>query len=445
MCDCAEQIHGRLIVRKIQDDRSDFVWTFGKRAQCLLLGRGVHEFTPATGRGMLNRQVALGIVDSNDKEGFHVARLRREEIPRLGIDWHSLCRICATAERAFRQSWPVRLRNARFAHYLATHGERGARPSCQLSGMNLIRAAVTRTLRRSALVFSMLLISGCASFEGATGHLTPTEKMVWSTYAIGTQKGLATCVVVNRSGNFFPVLITSAHVLSVAPHGPFFIAARVPGEDGNTSVALLEFQPSASAEPAYVRHPDYDVAAIEVPIPPEIAAQLALPSFINEKAIGARADAPRVGEDVSVLGFPQVFPGTTGAFPVLRAGRIASYSVGRQREWGKFLINTSVYPGDSGAPVFAARRRGRPHLIGMVSERIGPRGGAVPLAVAIDARVIRETLQLLNAKEATVASVTTAKSNLRTRPHAKASVRLLGAPSNWMPNASAHTRGAPHR
>lgn len=80
MCDCAEQIHGRLIVRKIQDDRSDFVWTFGKRAQCLLLGRGVHEFTPATGRGMLNRQVALGIVDSNDKEGFHVRRLRREEI-----------------------------------------------------------------------------------------------------------------------------------------------------------------------------------------------------------------------------------------------------------------------------------------------------------------------------------------------------------------------------
>ena len=345
-----------------------------------------------------------------------------------------------------RAAVTVPFRSARFAHDLATQGEHCAGERCLLSGMNLICAAVSRTLRPWPLVLSMLALSGCALFGPVTGRgLTPTEKMVWSTYAIGTQKGLATCVVVNRSGNFFPVLITSAHVLSVAPHGPFFIAARVPGEDGNTSVALLEFQPSASTEPAYVRHPDYDVAAIEVPIPPEIAAQLALPSFINEKAIGARADAPRVGEDVSVLGFPQVFPGTKGAFPVLRAGRIASYSVGRQSEWGKFLINTNVYPGDSGAPVFAARRRGRPHLIGMVAERIGPRGGVVPLAVAIDARVIRETLQLLNAKEATVASVTTAKSNLRTRPHAKAGVRLLGAPSNWVPNASAHTRGAPHR
>ena len=317
--------------------------------------------------------------------------------------------------------------------------------------MNLIRAAVSRTLRQWPLVLSVLTLSGCASFGPVTERgLTPTEKMVWSTYAIGTRKGLATCLVVNRSGpaaahDLFPVLITSAHVLSVAPHGPFFIAARVPGEDGNPSVALLEFQPSASAEPGYVRHPDYDVAAIELPIPPEIAAQLALPSFINEKAIGARADAPRVGEDVSVLGFPQVFPGTTGAFPVLRAGRIASYSAGPRSDWGKFLISTNVYPGDSGAPVFAARRRGRPHLIGMVSERIGPRGGAVPLAVAIDARVMRETLQLLNAKEETVASVATAQSTPTAGPHAKASVKLLGAPPKWMNEASIHKRGAPPR
>ena len=84
-----------LTVRKIEDDRINFVWRFGEQAQCLLLDRGVHEFTPASGRGILNRQVALGIVDSNDKDGsFHVTRLRREEIPRLGIDWLSLCGIC---------------------------------------------------------------------------------------------------------------------------------------------------------------------------------------------------------------------------------------------------------------------------------------------------------------------------------------------------------------
>ena len=119
--------------------------------------------------------------------------------------------------------------------------------------------------------------------------------MVWSTYAIGTRHGLGTCVVVKRTDsgarNVFPVLITSAHLLSVAPHGPFFIAARLPGDNGRSSVALLEFEPSPTAEPAYVRHPVYDVAAIELPLPPEIATQLVFPSFVSETAIGTASDA----------------------------------------------------------------------------------------------------------------------------------------------------------
>lgn len=307
---------------------------------------------------------------------------------------------------------------------------------------------VARTLRCSLLMLVLFAISGCATVDRTTGgHLTSTEKMVWSTYAIGTRKGLATCVVVKRSGssaarNLFPVLITSAHVLSVAPHGPFFIVARVPSDAGGSSVALLEFQPSSSAEPAYVRHPEYDVAAIELPIPPEIAAQLAFPSFVNEKAIGLRADAPRVGDEVSVLGFPQVFPGTKGGFPVLRAGRVASYAAGPQSDWGKFLLNTNVYPGDSGGPVFAAHRRGAPHLIGMVTERIGPRDGSVPLAVAIDARVIRETLQLLSAKETSVAPMPPARRNRIPAQQPPPTVKLLGAPPKWMDGARIEMRDA---
>jgi hypothetical protein len=59
------------------------------------------------------------------------------------------------------------------------------------------------------------------------------------------------------------------------------------------------------------------------------------------------------------------------------------------------LVHTNVYSGDSGGPVFAARSRGAPTLLGLVSERIGPKTGEVPLAVAIDSTVIRETLALL--------------------------------------------------
>ena len=80
---------------------------------------------------------------------------------------------------------------------------------------------------------------------------------------------------------------------------------------------------------------------------------------------------------------------------MFRHGTIASYSCGSQVDLEKYLIHTNVYSGDSGGPVFAVRNRGAPALLGLISERIGPKAGAVPLAVAIDSSVIRETLALL--------------------------------------------------
>lgn len=291
-------------------------------------------------------------------------------------------------------------------------------------------------LQRAAIICGLVLVSGCATGGHAgtdAAKLTATEKMVWSTYAIGTHKGLATCVVVKRNNpRLYPVLITSAHVLAVAPRGPFFIATRLPGDDGNPIVSLMEFRPSPDAEPAYVRHPVYDIAAIEVPIPPELAAELTLPSFIHENAIVSSTEHRHVGDDVSVLGFPKIYPGTVGAFPVLRGGRVASYSVPSQSNAARFLINANVYPGDSGAPVFAAHSRGVPPLLGIITERIGPLDGAVPLAVAIDSSAVRETLQLLNAREGRLSlsrqtSARTTEPQLPTPP----TIKMLGTRESW--------------
>jgi hypothetical protein len=103
--------------------------------------------------------------------------------------------------------------------------------------------------------------------------------------------------------------------------------------------------------------------------------------------------------DVSFLGYPEVLPGTDGAFPVLRAGKVASYSPGKLTESGKFIINADVYPGDSGAPVFATRA-GKPEIVGMIIQRIGNASQDFShLAVAVDSASIRETLDLLAATD----------------------------------------------
>jgi hypothetical protein len=251
------------------------------------------------------------------------------------------------------------------------------------------------------IVFPFFLVfSGCQTVQNpALPNLTTSEKMAWSTYAIATNKGLGTGVIINRQnaippGGIVPVLVTCTHVLAAAPRGPYFLVLRMPVQNGNPGIVMLKIDVPANSARPYVAHRRRDVAAMEIRLPPEVARIISIPSFINESTL-AYQTAPHVGDEIFVLGFPKVFPGTEGAFPVFRGGTIASYSPGSQEDQEKYLIHTNVYSGDSGGPVFAARRHGAPELLGLVTERVGPRTGDVPLAVAIDSLVIRETLALL--------------------------------------------------
>jgi hypothetical protein len=294
-----------------------------------------------------------------------------------------------------------------------------------------------RILQAVALVLAATFVSACATGIGPGANLTAAEKMMWSTYALGTPKGMATCVIINRKDphapyGIVPVLLTATHVLSVAPHGPYFLAIRFANPAASPNVAILEFKPAWIAEPAYVRHPQHDIAALELRIPPEMADVVTLPSFINENAIARHGDEAHAGDAISVLGFPIVFPGTEGAFPILREGRIASYSAGPSRDWEKFLINASVYSGDSGGPVFAARRRGAPKLLGVVTERIGKKPGEVPLAVAVNASVIRETLQLLAERDRRFSDKLIASNTSRSGASRGSSVQLTGPPGMFI-------------
>jgi|GEM_PF-1355102 len=281
-----------------------------------------------------------------------------------------------------------------------------------------------------------ILFSGCAGLAvGSSARLTPSEKMMWSTYAVGTAKGMATCVIINRRDQFaphgiVPVLVTAAHVLTVAPRGPYFLAIRRPNPNGNPEVDILVVNPVWFAQGTYTRHPHHDIAALELRIPTDMADAVSLPSFLDENAIARSGDEARAGDEVSVLGFPKVFPGTEGAFPILRGGKIASYAPGPPRDQEKFLINTSVYSGDSGGPVFAGPRNGRrPALLGLVTERIGQKAGEVPLAIAVNARVIRETLQLLAQRDRSGLESNSAQNKLGSDGRQNSTLKL-GAPPN---------------
>lgn len=257
------------------------------------------------------------------------------------------------------------------------------------------------------LMILTLLMCGCSDLLlcSCAERLTVAEKMMWSTYPIATQKGEATGFVINcrdphSPGKTSPVVLTSAHVLETLGDRPMLIGLRQKLPQGGAVMLPLMLSPEKRRGGGrfYVRHPICDIAAFRVRLPDNMKSQAELVSSLNERMLKGAGRTMHTGDEVLLLGYPEVLPGTDGGFAVLRSGKVASYPVGIRSADNMFLINTDVYPGDSGAPVFASARFGHPELVGILSSRIALNENSFShLAVAVDANAIRETLALLDA------------------------------------------------
>lgn len=261
---------------------------------------------------------------------------------------------------------------------------------------------------RPAALAALLIIAavcGCRGPGDSGPRLNAAEQMMWSTYPVGTNKGAGTGIAVSLReagvpGGTVTAVVTSAHVLESARNGPVFIALRLPDGNGNAETAILRYAPPRSSESFYVRHPHHDVAAFAIDIPPEAAGIIELPTCLDSKYIGSGGPALHAGDEVFFAGFPEVMPFMDGTFPILRSGRVASYPAGTPEVNNMFCINADAYPGDSGAPVFSTRTRGRPRLAGMIVQRVeGDKHTSSHLAIAVHSSAIRETLELLAARE----------------------------------------------
>lgn len=266
-----------------------------------------------------------------------------------------------------------------------------------------------RTLRRyEALAITFALILGSCANSPSVFSVAPvnaTERMMCSTYPVGTGGALSTAFAVRARqrgavGGEVTVIITAAHVLDGMHSGPMALAGRTGSLRDDPEVAVMTLPPVQKGATFYTRHPIYDLAGFIVSTPESRRDQGPLRSFITFESL-PRAHYPRAGETVAFPGYPDVVPGTAGAFPVLRTGAVASYPTNSMRGEHLFLINADVHPGDSGAPVFTNGRTGQPAVIGMIIRRLGktPKNFS-HCAVAVDATVIREMVELVISKRA---------------------------------------------
>ena len=94
-------------------------------------------------------------------------------------------------------------------------------------------------------------------------------------------------------------------------------------------------------------------------------------------------------------------------FPILRSGRVASFPLGPSTAFPTFLLDFSVFPGNSGGPVYVdATRRivcrstgagAEPGFIaGMLTQQVELNSQNLSIGIVTDARFVRETLSLLD-------------------------------------------------
>jgi V8-like Glu-specific endopeptidase len=202
------------------------------------------------------------------------------------------------------------------------------------------------------------------------------------------------------------VLVTANHVLQRMPNAQARIGFRVGEADGAWRYTPQKFEiRDTDGNPRWTRHPTRDVAAISITAP-EAFAKAAIPTdwLAGEETFSAYSVA--AGDEMMALGFPRGLSANPAGFPILRAGRVASFPLAPAAAFPTFLLDFTVFPGNSGGPVFMAegarRRPGAPEtqevqfIAGLLTQQVELNNERLEIGIVTHARYIRETLDLLD-------------------------------------------------
>ncbi len=203
------------------------------------------------------------------------------------------------------------------------------------------------------------------------------------------------------------VLVTANHVLAKMPGAEARIGYRISNPDGSWSYSpqTLKIR-DANGTQLWTKHPSRDVAAISIAAP-EAFAKSAIPlqwlagdDTFQSNHIGA-------GDEMMALGFPRGLAANQAGFPILRSGRVASFPVAPAQVFPTFLLDFTVFPGNSGGPVFmsqAAHRRvgavdaGQDvqFIAGLLTQQVELNNERLEIGIVTHAKFIRETISLMD-------------------------------------------------
>ncbi len=208
------------------------------------------------------------------------------------------------------------------------------------------------------------------------------------------------------------VLVTANHVFQRMPGQNARIGYRIANADGSWrySPQPLKIRDDKGHE-LWTRHPSRDVAAIAIKAP-KAFAQAALPMRYLAADDTFASYQVNAGDEMMALGFPRGLSANSAGFPILRSGRVASYPLAPASVFPTFLLDFSVFPGNSGGPVFVTRAapasgettptassepapKDAGFIAGLLTQQVELNNERLEIGIVTHARYVRETIALL--------------------------------------------------
>jgi V8-like Glu-specific endopeptidase len=201
------------------------------------------------------------------------------------------------------------------------------------------------------------------------------------------------------------ILVTANHVFAKMPGANARIGYRFSNSDGSWSYSPQTLEIRERGGELWTKHPARDVAAIEVTAPPEFA-KAAIPLSWLAKDDTFSENGVAAGDQMMALGFPRGLAANQAGFPILRSGKVASYPIAPANVFPTFLLDFTVFPGNSGGPVFmsegARRRPGSPQaqevqfVAGLLTQQVELNNERLEIGIVTHAKYIRETIARLD-------------------------------------------------
>jgi hypothetical protein len=214
------------------------------------------------------------------------------------------------------------------------------------------------------------------------------------------------------------VFVTAQHVLEQCLGANALLILRKRQANATYNRVEMPLKIREGQMPRWVRHPQHDIAALRVILPPDVATQpLPHATLADERAL--RKAGLHVGSRVITFGYPMRLEANNAGFPIVRQGGVASFPFVPVAQHPTMFLDMNAFAGDSGGPVIATpadralpvpangneleeplvlglitgQVRHDERVTGMMEERVTH----YPLGVAllIQSQFIRETIALL--------------------------------------------------